>query len=132
MGAVQFKGAALGAWFEFVKANRKSVYEQAVRVKGSTKDKKGKVEFHVPIFSLVKLSEDSNKEATFLDVQLQEYLRGYLERTRINPPPTSERPQPDAAGDDDQELPAGPSLPEPEPEPESGIETPGPDNDIPF
>jgi len=94
MGAVQLKGAALSAWFEFEKANRKAVWEQAIRVKGSKADKKGNVQFRTPIFSLVKVSEETNKEATFLDMGLQEYLKGYFERTRTAPRHAAEAPQP--------------------------------------
>lgn len=127
MGAVQLKGAALSAWFEFAKKNRKAIYEMGVRVKGSKKDKKGKVEFHVPVFSLVSVSEDTNKEAVFLDTELQEYLKDYLARTRIALPP-GERPQPDAPADADQEPPTEPQT-EPTTEKPSAEE---PVDDVPF
>lgn len=104
LGAVQLKGAALSAWFEFEKANRKTVYEQAIRVKGSRKDKKGKVEFHVPLFSLNPVSEATNKQAVALDVELQAYLKDYFARTR-GPMSVAEQLQPDAQETYEEEPP---------------------------
>lgn len=125
LGAVQLKGAALSAWFEFEKVNRKAVYKQAVCVKGSKKGKKGKVEFCVPVFSLVPISEATNKEATFLDQELQEYLKEYFSHTRINPPVPAERAQPDPEFPEDE-------SPEPEEPPVEPEAEPTPDDDVPF
>lgn len=121
MGAAQLKGAALSAWFEFAKANRKAIWEQAIRVKGSKKDKKGQVEFHVPIFSLQPVSEDTQKESVFLDVELQEYLKGYFARTQQQSYP-AEAPQPDAPAE------YGEQTPEPPPQDDVPVE----DEEPPF
>lgn len=76
----RFKGAALGAWMEFRKANRGSLYERAVRIVGFTEGKKGRVVFRVPTFELRDVSRDTNEQAITLDKTLQTYLDGYLQR----------------------------------------------------
>ena len=82
IGSLRFKGAALGAWMEFRKNNRKAIYEQAIKIQGFDKGKKGKVEFRTPKFHLLPVSEDTNRQAIALDVELQEYLKGYFVRTK--------------------------------------------------
>ena len=52
IGTIQFKGAALGAWMEFKKGNRKDMYEQAVKIKGFDEAKKGKITYRTPVFHL--------------------------------------------------------------------------------
>lgn len=83
LGSIQFKGAALNSWVEFTKANRKEVYEQAVMITGSVDGKKGSVKFKTPTFTLVAVSPDTDVEAKALDIELQEYLKGYFDRTRL-------------------------------------------------
>lgn len=93
IGNIRFKGAALSAWMEFKKAcstkkdaNGKSVkafYVDAVKIEGFEQQKKGGTTFRVPKFSLVPLSEESNKQAIALDAELQAYLADYLKRPRV-------------------------------------------------
>lgn len=82
IGSLKFKGAALGAWMEFCKNNRASLYKKAVEIAGYTEGKKGRVIFRVPQFRLKELSEDTNNQAIGLDRQLQEFLTAYLARTK--------------------------------------------------
>ena len=86
---IQIKGAALGAWIEFVKKN--NINEVAVAVKDMVKKKKGRVDYVEPVFSAVKIKEETNQEAIELDKLLQEYLRTLnvdgLTVTHIDHPP---------------------------------------------
>lgn len=80
IGLLNFKGAALGAWMEFRKANRSTMYAKAINIVGFVEGKKGKVVFRVPTFELRDVSEATNAEAVALDQTLQAYLTGYLSR----------------------------------------------------
>ena len=92
IGNIRFKGASLSAWMDFKKecptkrdASGKSVkayYLDAVKISGFEQQKKGGTTFRVPKFSLVPLSEDTNKQALALDAELQAYLSDYLKRPR--------------------------------------------------
>lgn len=119
LGSLRFKGAALGAWMEFCKANRPSLFTKGIRINGFTEGKKGRIVYRVPVLELVELSTDSNAAATALDLTLQEFLAGYLKRTKRDQvesaPHTSE-----------EELPIE-SYNEPE-----RLAEPIPDDDIPF
>lgn len=83
IGSLQFKGAALSAWMEFTKNSRADLYKKAVRLDGRIEGKKGKIFFQTPTFGLIPISEEADKQATELDKVLQEYLKGYFGRTRI-------------------------------------------------
>lgn len=93
IGNIRFKGAALSAWMEFKKqcqtkkdASGKSVkayYLDAVKIEGFEQMKKGGTTFRVPVFGLVPLSEESNKQALALDAELQAFLSDYLKRPRV-------------------------------------------------
>lgn len=82
MGAIQFKGATLGAWMEFRKAHRAEILTKAVRMTGFTEGKKGRITFRVPVFTLAELAPESNAAAVALDITLQTYLKAYLSRTK--------------------------------------------------
>jgi len=82
LGSIRFKGATLGAWMEFRKAHRAELFKSAVRITGYTEGQKGRVVFRVPVFEIKAISEDTNKVATALDLQLQEYLVGYLKKNK--------------------------------------------------
>lgn len=84
LGNLQLKGAALSAWMEFKKANRKEVYEQAIAIKGHTEGKKGSVTFFSPVFGLAPASEEANNIAKMLDTELQSYLEAYLKKPRTD------------------------------------------------
>lgn len=129
LGAIRFKGAALGPWIEFTKAHRDDLLKQAVRIKGFTEGKKGRVVYRIPQFSLQPIHQDTLKQAVGLDMQLQAYLAEYLKRPKhdqaehvATSAPTQE-PPPDEMDSDDWGTPAG------APEPVGAAIT---DDDIPF
>ena len=80
IGSLKFKGAALGAWMEFRKANRNSLYSSAIAISGFTEGQKGRIVYKMPAFSLKPVSTETNAEAVALDKTLQQYLEGYLSR----------------------------------------------------
>jgi hypothetical protein len=82
IGSIRFKGAALGAWMEFRKANRGAIYKQAIRIESYTEGKKGKVIFRVPVFALVTASAEADAAATHADRDLQEFLTAYLKKNK--------------------------------------------------
>ncbi len=89
MGSLRFKGAALGAWMEFRKANRSDLYEKAVNITGFTEGKKGRIVFRVPTFETKAVSSATNGSAVTLDKQFQAWLKDYLGRRtndRAEPP----------------------------------------------
>lgn len=107
IGAIQFKGAALGEWFEFEKKNRKDIYTKAVKITGFEEDKKGKIVFRTPVFELTDVADETNGQAVALDKVVQEYLDGYFKRTRVDQAKPADRqtrgaeaPQPDAPADE--------------------------------
>lgn len=78
--ALQFKGAALGAWMEFQKENKQAIYDKAICIEGSKTGKKGSVTFKTPVFKLKELTAETNEEAKALDTKLQAYLSAYFKR----------------------------------------------------
>lgn len=82
IGSLRLKGAALGAWMEFEKQHRNELYKKAIRIKGSTQGKTGRVVFHVPAFHVTEITEQTNAAATALDKSLQEFLAAYLKRNK--------------------------------------------------
>lgn len=84
IGSLQFKGGALSTWFDFQKAHRNELTEQALQIAGSESKKNGSVNFKIPKFVLKPISADTLAEAVKLDKQLQEYLAGYFERSKVS------------------------------------------------
>lgn len=80
IGSIIFKGAALNAWLDFEKANRKAIYEGAVQITGYKEGKKGKIVFRTPEMKLINVTEETAKEAVALDKELQEYLKQYFKK----------------------------------------------------
>jgi len=91
---LQLKGASLNAWIEFLKKNRKEIYKSAVAITGVVEGIKGRVKFLTPIFAIKELSEETNKQAITLDVELQEYLKGYLAKNTSEQPEVTSTDQP--------------------------------------
>lgn len=83
IASVQFKGAALNAWVEFSKKNRSELYKKAVRCKGFEEGKKGKIVFRTPIFHLADVTPETDAKALDCDRVLQEFLKSYFARTRV-------------------------------------------------
>lgn len=117
IGAIQFKGAALGAWMEFKKANRAEIYKSAIQIKGFVEGKKGKVVFRTPVFHLKPIQEETEKLALELDKQLQTYLTGYFSRTKSAAAQPPAGPVPPT---DDEPTMSEPPLPEPDGAPDIG------------
>jgi len=122
LGSIQFKGATLNAWVEFCKANRADLYKKAIKIKGYDQGKKGKIEFRTPKFFLADVTADTDKAALTIDKSLQEYLKGYFGRTKVEQvarPAAPEEAQ-EPAGCDVQE----PASEEPPTEPEDSGQIP--------
>ena len=79
---IQIKTSALGPWIEFCKKN--NINEIGVQVKSFTKEQNGDVSFVAPVYTPVKISDDTNNAAIELDKELQEYLKAYLERNQTS------------------------------------------------
>jgi hypothetical protein len=116
IGSIQFKGAALSAWMEFAKEHRSDLFDKAIRIDGADQGKKGTITFYTPKFSLIAASPEGNAQAVELDKELQEYLKGYFSRTRVEQAATTPPNEEEAPVD----HPAPPSRSEPE------------DDEIPF
>jgi hypothetical protein len=82
IGSLRFKGAALGAWMDFRKANRAALYAKGLRIKGYTEGKKGRIVFRTPVLHVTELSEATHQAAVGLDAQLQAFLTGYLAKNK--------------------------------------------------
>jgi hypothetical protein len=81
----------LDGWMDFMNANKKTVYSNAVKMEADTRIcKKGSNAYHIPKFSLVNIGEESNVLAAALDNDLQAFLAVYLKKdnTREETPTT--------------------------------------------
>lgn len=113
IGSVQFKGAALNAWVDFQKENKKDLFKKAIQIKGFNEGKKGRITFRTPVFHLKEITPETNDSATELDRKLQSYLEAYFKK-----PKTSQ---------------ARDASPAPEPEPSTvPFSEPEPQDDIPW
>jgi hypothetical protein len=123
IGNIRFKGAALREWMEFTKAHRSDLYKKAIRINGSTEGKKGRVVFFVPVLTVKDISPDTDKAATALAGELQEFLAGYLKKNK--------RDQADAVARhvSDEEIGADDDIPPPS---DNDRMEPITDDDIPF
>lgn len=79
---VNMKGAALSAWIEFRQAVKEEIHKNAITIKTTKEGKKGAVKYLMPVFQLVKISEETGKEAFALDSELQAYLKKYLDKNK--------------------------------------------------
>jgi hypothetical protein len=82
IGSLRLKGAALGAWMEFTKAHRGDIYSKAVRIKGYTEGKKGRITFRVPVLTVADITPETNAAAVALDKEFQKFLTSYLKRPK--------------------------------------------------
>ncbi len=76
IGNLQLSGSSLTSFIEFAKG--KKLNEIGVIVKSAKPMKKGAAKYFEPVYEVMPVSEVTNKIATNLDVELQEYLDGYL------------------------------------------------------
>lgn len=123
IGSLRFKGAALGAWMDFCKANRPALYKKAIEITEFTEGKKGRVIFRVPVLKIKELSDETNSRAIMLDQELQEFLTAYLTRTKRDQADVASRDVREPHHVSDEELAADTSHPP--------VDVPY-DDDIPF
>lgn len=133
IGSLQFKGAALSAWLEFSKKNRSDLYKKAIRIKGATEGKKGKITFRTPNFFVADVSPETDAQAIECDKELQQFLASYFKRTRVEQ--TEQAPTDyDAHGDPDNggsSAHGGDPSRQPDSEPDP-LDPPVDDSDLPF
>lgn len=131
IGSMMLKGAALGPWIDFEKANRDALYKKAIRIFGSTNHKKGKVEFKAPKFFLREVDEKSDEEASRLDAEkLQPYLKAYFARTATD---QLDQRTPHSPEDENQARGGGDDVPDDTRDHSQGDpDLDPPDSDIPF
>lgn len=76
---IQLKGSATQQWGEFVKANRQSITRTWINVASATENKKGKVVFSIPNFTIGADIEDLDaRDADAKFDELEAYLKTYL------------------------------------------------------
>jgi len=81
---IQLKGSATQQWGEFVKANRQSITRTWVNVKNATENKKGKVVFSIPNFTIGADIEDLDaRDADAKFDELEAYLKTYLAKVDV-------------------------------------------------
>lgn len=81
---IQLKGSATQQWGEFVKANRQSITRTWVNVASATENKKGKVVFSIPNFTIGADIEDLDaRDADAKFDELEAYLKTYLAKVDI-------------------------------------------------
>ena len=78
----QLKGAAFSGWLDFCNEVHNNRMVEEIVCKDFKREKKGTTKYTVPIFSLEKASEEGNDAAITLDIELQEYLTKYFEKTQ--------------------------------------------------
>ena len=88
LGNIKMKGAALGPWFDFRKAN--NVMDIGISVKEMKEGKKGKVVYQMPVFSVLDIKPATNELAIEIDKPLQEYLKAYLAKNKSTTETTAE------------------------------------------
>jgi hypothetical protein len=76
---LQLTGSALGPFINF--CDGKKVTEIGVTVKSANPMKKGATKYFEPVYEVMPVSEATNKVASELDAELQEYLTAYFAKT---------------------------------------------------
>lgn len=81
---IQLKGSATQQWGEFVKANRQSITRTWINVASATENKKGKVVFSIPNFTIGADIEDLDaRDADGKFDELEAYLKTYLAKVDV-------------------------------------------------
>lgn len=73
---MSMSGAALNAWIEFTQKN--NIKGNKVILSGFTEEKKGRVEYFMPVFEAKPFAEGEKENYRASHESLQEYLNGYL------------------------------------------------------
>lgn len=84
IGCIQLTGAALSAWMDFSKEHRAQLDSHGVQINGVVEGQNGSIKYKVPKFGLMSIKPETNQAAIDLDAKLQEYLNGYLSRTKAD------------------------------------------------
>jgi hypothetical protein len=78
----QLKGAAFSGWLDFCNENKGAVMTDEITCKDFKREKKGATKYTIPVFTSETASEEGNEAAIKLDIELQEYLSKYFEKTQ--------------------------------------------------
>ncbi len=77
---IKLSGAALGAWFDFTKANK--VTKGGVEVKKNAKGKKGSVTYNLPVFKMITTTEETESKVKVQYDELKVYLKDYFAKNQ--------------------------------------------------
>jgi hypothetical protein len=119
LGCVQLKGGSLNSWVEFKKKAGREIYTKAVKITGFSEHRTGKIEYRLPVFTTVEVSEATDNQAKEIDAFLQDYLKSYFARGTTQ---QVEKPEPPPPHESDE-----PPMTEPD-----GYNADDPENDVPF
>ncbi len=80
IGNIQLYGASLGPWIDLCKQYKK-LEEESIAISAYTfkEDKTGNVDFSMPVFKVVPVTDKTNQEAVELDKVLQAYFKDYFQ-----------------------------------------------------
>lgn len=73
---LQLNGAGLHHWFDFTKNN--DIWKNAVKSSKTTDEKNGDVKYKAPVYEAMKISEEMDIEAGFLQKEVEDYLKEYF------------------------------------------------------
>lgn len=80
IGSIKFIGSSVSAWIDWSKG--KDVMQGAVEVSTFIEEKKGATRYKVPVFKTITAGPDAEGIAMDLDVELQQYLKAYFEKSK--------------------------------------------------
>lgn len=110
LGNIKFSGCSLGPWIDFMKNHRGDIDRvKAVLLRADAPDTTGSVRFTPPKFEVKESTEDTRNAAIKLDEALQQYLDGYLKKTRVE---QVNQTIPHAPEDENQDRPPDDYLPQ--------------------
>ena len=78
IGNLKIFGSALGSWIDFTK--NADIYKNAITIVDAKPEKKGATKYFVPVYQAKEVSDETNKKAALLDVEVQAYLTNYPSR----------------------------------------------------
>lgn len=124
IGSLHLRGAALGPWMDFRKANRSTLYEKAVAITGFKEDTSGDITFRAPTFAISETTTETDRQALALDGQLQKWLDVYMASNTRDQADVVAAATTSHVGEEPDEEFGAPSV--------SDDNTPITDDDIPF
>lgn len=134
IGSLKLSGDSSFVWSEFYKENENAIKNtHGVVIDGaiykSTGTGKSMIEWNIPVFKLIPISEESNQQAVNLDILLQQYLKVYFGKgssAQATTGTADDQVQEDAPTDYPTSKRQQPAAGEPAPE------VPPDDEDVPF